>query len=143
MTNKEKFLKLVSEDSSNTLEWAKKRRAGKNHSLLSKKIGIRILARLDVLDWKQVNLATAMGVSAQQVNKWVKGSENFTIETLVNLGEALGIDLIQVSPLEDKATSQKELSMQIDYEKNVRVVRMFPNNFIEQVGKFDNASIAL
>ncbi|MFB5944226.1 helix-turn-helix transcriptional regulator [Albibacterium sp. RHL897] len=57
-----------------------------------------MLERLDELGWKQVHLAEKMNVSKQQVSKWVKGSENFTLDTLVRLSEVLGVDLIVVAP---------------------------------------------
>lgn len=37
-----------------------------------------------------------MNVSPQQVNKWVKGKENFTLETLSRIEEALEIDLLAI-----------------------------------------------
>lgn len=89
MTNKEKFLALVSKEETKTVESANARLAQKNYTKLSHKIAIAILAQLDVLGWKQITLATKMNVSPQQVNKWVKGNENFTLETLVKLGEIL------------------------------------------------------
>lgn len=46
-----------------------------------------------------------MGVSPQQVNKRVKGSENFTIETLIRLGDVLGIDIIQVRSNQEHRTN--------------------------------------
>lgn len=97
MTNKEKFLALVSKEETKTVERAKARLANKKYSKLSNQIAFEILERLDVLNWKQVRLAEEMKVSPQQVNKWVKGNENFTLETLVKLSEVLGIELIQVA----------------------------------------------
>lgn len=47
-----------------------------------------------------------MKVKPQQVNKWVKGRENFTIETLATLSEVLGFDLITVSNDQDAPSSQ-------------------------------------
>lgn len=96
MTNKEKFLALVSKEETKTVERAKARLIKKSYSNISNLIAFEILERLNELAWKQVHLADKMGVSPQQVNKWVKGNENFTLETLVKLGEVLGIDLIQV-----------------------------------------------
>lgn len=143
MKNKEKFLNLVSKDTSNTLEWAKNRQLKKKHILLSKKIAINILAHLDSLKWTQRKLAEKMGVSAQQVNKWVKGNENFTIETLMNLGEVLGRDLIQVSPLEEEIKIQERLTMSKDYEKTAKIITMSPQNFMEFEKPFKNERIAL
>ncbi len=97
MTNKEKFLALVSKEETQTAERAKARIGRRKYSILSKKIALAILIRLDELGLKQVHLAKKMDVSPQQVNKWVKGNENFTIDTLVTLSEILGVDLIEVS----------------------------------------------
>jgi ribosome-binding protein aMBF1 (putative translation factor) len=60
-----------------------------------------ILARLRELGWKQVDLADEMNVKPQQVNKWVKGKENFQLSTLIKLQSALGIPLITIA---DKKT---------------------------------------
>lgn len=96
MTSKEKFLALVSKEETQTIQRAKERLAKKSYSNLSNLIAFEILEQLDELHWSQKELANKMGVSPQQVNKWVKGNENFTIETLARLGEVLGIELIQV-----------------------------------------------
>jgi len=98
MTNKEKFLALVSKEETKTVERAKARLAKKSYSKLSNQIAFEILERLDALQWKQVRLAEEMKVSPQQVNKWVKGNENFTLETLVKLSEVLGVELIGIAP---------------------------------------------
>ena len=96
MTNKEKFLALVSKEETQTIEKAKTRLAKKNYTKLSNLIAFEILERLDELSWSQRKLAEEMDVSPQQVNKWVKGNENFTIATLCRLGEVLGVELIQI-----------------------------------------------
>ena len=96
MTNKEKFLALVSKKETKTVERAKERLSKKSYSKLSNQIAFEILERLDELKWSQVRLAKEMGVSPQQINKWVKGNENFTLETLVKLSEVLGITLITI-----------------------------------------------
>lgn len=107
MTNKEKFLSIVSKEETKTVARAKARLAKKNYTKLSHKIAIAILMQLTELGWRQVTLASKMGVSAQQVNKWVKGNENFTIETLTNLSTVLGINLITVST--PKGQEKKEI----------------------------------
>ncbi|WP_223583088.1 transcriptional regulator [Sphingobacterium sp. GVS05A] len=102
MTNKEKFLALVSKEETKTVERATARLANKRYSKLSNLIAFEILERLDELGWKQKDLAERMEVSPQQVNKWVKGNENFTLETLVVLSEVLGVELIAVVPKKDR-----------------------------------------
>jgi transcriptional regulator with XRE-family HTH domain len=96
MTNKEKFLALVSKEETQTIERAKTRLAKKSYSKFSNLIALEILERLDELGWSQKKLAEKMEVSPQQVNKWVKGNENFTVATLARLGEVLETELIKV-----------------------------------------------
>lgn len=93
-TNKYKFLSLVSKESSTTIETLKENR--KNRAMLreSKNIAIKVLMRLDELQWKQKDLAEKLGVSKQQVTKIVSGKENLTLETLVKLQDCLSIPLL-------------------------------------------------
>ncbi|NIJ52446.1 plasmid maintenance system antidote protein VapI [Dyadobacter arcticus] len=44
----------------------------------------------------QKDLAEKLQVTPQTVNSWVKGNSNFTIETIVRIEEALGVELIGV-----------------------------------------------
>ncbi|SDH44506.1 helix-turn-helix transcriptional regulator [Myroides phaeus] len=101
MTNKEKFLTLVSPDEGNTAAWITERQANRELHRTSQKIALLILKRLSDLNWKQKDLAERMNVSPQQVSKWVKGKENFRIETLLHLGEVLGIALFHIPPIAD------------------------------------------
>lgn len=114
MTNEEKFLTLVSKEDTNTIERAKARLSRKGYTRISKKIAMAILVHLDELNWKQVNLAEKMGVSAQQVSKWVKGNENFTIETLSKLGEVLGIELVIVPEIRVENVLQSKIFTSIE-----------------------------
>lgn len=96
MTTKDKFTTLVSKEETKTVARAKSRLAKKSYSKISNLIAFEILERLDELGWSQKKLAEKMEVSPQQVNKWVKGNENFTIATLARLGEVLQTKLIEV-----------------------------------------------
>lgn len=100
MTPKEKFLNLVSHQETDTLAKAKARQLNRNYTHLSQCIALTILDKLENLNWSQKDLAKAMGVSPQLVNKWVRGNENFTLETLANLKTVLGIELIAVKTKE-------------------------------------------
>ena len=62
----------------------------------SQKIAFIILRTLRKQNRTQKELATMMKVSPQQVNKWVKGRENFTLETLSRSEEALDINLLSL-----------------------------------------------
>ncbi|NLZ96004.1 MAG: helix-turn-helix transcriptional regulator [Bacteroidales bacterium] len=97
MTTKDKFLALVSKEETKTVSRAKSRLAKKSYTKISNLIAFEILERLDELGWTQKLLAKKMDVYPQQVNKWVKGNENFTIATLARLEEVLEIKLIEVT----------------------------------------------
>lgn len=97
MNNKEKFLRLVSDEDTNTLGRIEERIANRDSRRIAFDIALKILDRLDQLGWSQKRLAEELGVSPQLVNKWVKGKENFTIETLVKIGKTLNTSFIEVS----------------------------------------------
>jgi len=99
MANLNKLNKITS-GKSGWLEKAKKRQENKEWLKHSQKIAVKILRTLrenkakgEGLS-KQTELALAVGVSPQQINKIVKGKENLTLETISKLEQALNISLI-------------------------------------------------
>ncbi|MFM9839199.1 MAG: helix-turn-helix transcriptional regulator [Cyclobacteriaceae bacterium] len=93
-TNLAKLKKFESKDASG---WAKKAEwRSSNESWLdaSFRIAVEILEALRVQKMTQKDLAEKVGVSAQQINKIVKGTENLTLETIYKIEEALGIKLM-------------------------------------------------
>ncbi len=94
MTNKEKFLALVSNEKTDTLEQVKERIDNRAMLRESQKIALKVLLKLDELEWTQRELATKMGVSPQQISKIVSGKENLTIETQVKLQDILDIPIL-------------------------------------------------
>ncbi|MBE8720846.1 helix-turn-helix transcriptional regulator [Sphingobacterium pedocola] len=139
MTNKEKFLTLVSKEETKTVERAKARLTNKKYSKLSNLIAFEILERLDALGWKQKDLAEKMGVSPQQVNKWVKGNENFTIETLVNLSEVLGVELIAVATKKDqKLVEEVRFTYSEVYDVSVTQKRLVPRITMNENRVYEN-----
>jgi len=119
MTNKEKFLTLVSNAETKTVERTKARSERRKYTRLSKRIALTILVRLDELNWKQKELAEKIGVKPQQVNKWVKGNENFTLETLVLLGEVLGVELIDVVT---KSSTNKREDVKVSFSEDYAIL---------------------
>lgn len=130
MTNKEKFLALVSEKDSGTLE--RNRDRIRNRAMLreSQQIALKVLMKLDELGWSQKDLAKIMAVTPQQITKIVSGKENLTIETQIKLQNILDIPVL-ASYYENKMTEKDQWVVTI--EKNV--VRVEPqvlensNNF--------------
>ena len=128
MNNKEKFLKLVSGSDDEYLEMLKWNIDNEPWLKRSQAIAFRILIRLKELNISQKDLAERIGVSPQQVNKWVKGKENLSLETISKLEKALDFELIQVTP------KLKEIEMPVLINTN-RTNNQFIKN---QSHKFQN-----
>ncbi|MCF8428544.1 MAG: helix-turn-helix domain-containing protein [Bacteroidia bacterium] len=94
MTNKEKFLQLVSGEDTKVLAEVKKRI--KNRAMLheSQQIALKVLMKLDDLGWSQKHLAKALEVTPQQITKILSGKENLTIETQIKLQNILDIPIL-------------------------------------------------
>jgi ribosome-binding protein aMBF1 (putative translation factor) len=91
-----KLDKIVSKEPSKWLEHAQYYEDNEKWLKRSGYVALAILTALDDQGISQKALADRMGISPQQVNKWVKGSENFTFETIAKLEEALNIELMSV-----------------------------------------------
>lgn len=107
-TNKEKFLNLVSKVKTNSLEKNKGRISKRPMLRESQKIALKILSKLDDLNWTQKKLAEEMKVSPQQINKIVSGKENLTIETQTKLQSILNIPIL-ASYYEDKIFAEEDI----------------------------------
>lgn len=94
MSNKEKFIALVSSETTNTV--AKNRDRIKNRAMLreSQNIALKVLDKLEEIRWSQRKLAKEMGVTPQQITKIVKGQENLTLETQIKLQTILKIPIL-------------------------------------------------
>ncbi|HEY5557903.1 helix-turn-helix transcriptional regulator [Acetobacterium sp.] len=90
------FEKLVSKEKSGWLEKAKWRQENQAWLEKSALIALKILRAISDQGSSQKKLADKMEVSAQYINKIVKGSENLSLETISKLEIALGIQLIEV-----------------------------------------------
>lgn len=61
-----------------------------DRDLLLTQIGLRIIRRREALGWTQKDLAQRLGVAPQNVHRIEHGKQNFTVDTLLKLAEALG-----------------------------------------------------
>lgn len=106
--NIENFLKHVSEKDSGWLAKAKWRQENADWLDISFSIAVRVASTLsankkaDKYPKNQVELAGAMGCSAQYVNKLLKGQEKLQIDTICKVGRILGITLIEVPKIESQ-----------------------------------------
>lgn len=94
MTNKDKLLSLVSQETTNTLKMIQKSRNNREVLNESQTIALKVLKRLDEWGWTQKDLAHKLKVSPQQVYKITSGKENFTLTTLLKLQEVLDIPIL-------------------------------------------------
>ncbi|TKG95220.1 XRE family transcriptional regulator [Puteibacter caeruleilacunae] len=60
----------------------------KNMAIIEK---VRI--KLDALGWSKRQFAEAMGIKPSEVSKWLSGTHNLTMKSIVKMESALGIDL--------------------------------------------------
>lgn len=67
---------------------------------LSFQIVDRIHSVLAAKGMKQKDLAALLGKSEAEISKWMRGTHNFTIDTLVSIEEALNAPIVQVSQRE-------------------------------------------
>ena len=130
MTNKEKFLALVSNEKTDTL--ARNKERIKNRSMLreSQQISMKVLIKLDELGWTQKDLAKEMEVSPQQITKIVSGKENLTIDTQIKLQNILNIPVL-ASYYEKKTNGMEEWIFSIEkrVEKIVAQSNQVSNNY--------------
>ncbi len=81
---------------SNFIELATQWQSEKNWKQKSQHIALELLDYLDVNNLTQKAFAQMMGVSPQAINKWLKGQENFTLETISKLEAVMKRNLIEI-----------------------------------------------
>lgn len=62
----------------------------------SQRIALKILFTLEEKQLSQKDYAKILGVSPQLIGKWLKGNENFTLQTIAKIENSLGITLIEI-----------------------------------------------
>ena len=92
--------KIISDESAKWLDRAKWYEENEEWLDKSARIAIKILHELRTKKITQKELADAIGVTAQYINKVVKGGENLGLETICKIEKALGINLISVPQFE-------------------------------------------
>lgn len=60
-------------------------------------VAARIATAMDAKGWSKQDLQKAMGASPRQVRRWLSGTENFTLNLLVQLEAVLEIKLLTKS----------------------------------------------
>ena len=118
MENKEildKLEQIVSKEPSKWHEESQYRIENKQWLKRSQAVALKILRTLREQGSNQKELALKLGVSAQLVNKWVKGTENFTFETIAKLEHALQVNLMSITGLENSNKSSTKIIQNVPY----------------------------
>lgn len=111
-TNKEieKKLEELSIGESNWWKQAEERKANRSWIKLSARIAFRVFDELKYQGITQVELAERLEISPQAVSKWLKGKENFTLESIFKLEKALGITLLTIPKREGIALERNDFN---------------------------------
>lgn len=105
LTNK--LNKIAPKSTSKWQEKAKWRETNESWLDKSAEIALKILRSMRANNMSQKELANILGVSAQYVNKIVKGKENLTLETICNIERVLKIELIVIPSFHMKTKLDK------------------------------------
>lgn len=115
MINKKKLKDISSSEDIFFLEEIKLRNANKKELRTYKRLALEILLKLDEKGWTQKQLAEKLGVSAQYVNKLVKGNEKFGGEILIKLEDILDLPIF----VQNLSKEKQELLKDSIQEKNL------------------------
>lgn len=91
-----KLDQITSKEKSGWFKDVEYRRKNKGWLRKSQLTAIKILRALREQGLSQKDLADKLGITAQQVSKWVKGKENFTYETVDKIERALNISITHI-----------------------------------------------
>jgi len=120
------MLKDISSSEDKTLlEEIKLRNANRKELRTYKRLALDILLKLDEKGWSQKQLADKLCVSAQYVNKLVKGNEKFGGEILIKLEDVLELPIF----VQNLPSEKKELLKENKQGKNVfekKVTKIIP-----------------
>ena len=117
--NLENFNKLVSNENSSWLDKFSQYKSNKEWLDKSALIAVNVLEALKDKKMSQKDLAERMNVSAQQVNKILKGKQNLSLETICKLEQVLNLSLIQVLDYKRINDIQTESTQIITHQKTL------------------------
>lgn len=65
----------------------------------------RICDILEAKGWKQKDLAGRMGKTEAEISRWMRGTHNFTLDTIAAIQTALGERIIDVASSDSRQSS--------------------------------------
>lgn len=91
LSNKEKFLNLVSWKESTFKEDYLKRKENRPWLKVSQKIALQILEKLDEVKWNNYKFSEELNISFTSVNKLLSGKEDFSLSLLLRIQDVLNL----------------------------------------------------
>ena len=61
----------------------------------------KVRTAMEQKGWRNLDLANAMGKSPSEISKWLSGTHNLTLKSIVKMEEALGISLFYTEPIKE------------------------------------------
>lgn len=136
--NLENFQKLISNENSGWLDKFLHYKANQKRLDHSSKVAVNVLEALKERKMTQKDLAEKMNVSAQQINKIVRGQQNLTFGTIGKLEDALGITLIEIidfkSAKKIKTSATQIKAIQKTKTEKIAPINSFSGEFIKKEG---------
>lgn len=85
-------------------------------------IAAKIEGAIKAKDWKHADLLKALGKKYPSIiTIWLSGTHNFTIDTLIELEEVLGIELINTEEIINTKSIQKNKNSVFNSDNKTRV----------------------
>lgn len=91
--NEDKFNQLVSKEQSKIIDKLKKEELENWHET-SSIIAFKVLKKMDELCINKIQLSLLLKVSPSYITKLLKGHQNMTLETLLNIEKVLGLKVL-------------------------------------------------
>jgi len=86
-------------------------------------IAAKISDKMKELKWKNKDLLVAVRKNNPSViTKWLSGTHNFSTDTLVEIGEALGIKLVNVEPSRPYVILQCNMAAPVNIPEDMRPI---------------------
>lgn len=94
MINRNKFLKLVSDEKTDTIQKNSYNIKNRDMLRISQDIALKILNKMDKENITKKELAEKLNISNAEVNIILRGKENLCLTTLINIQNKLDIHLL-------------------------------------------------
>jgi transcriptional regulator with XRE-family HTH domain len=91
-------------------------------------VAVKIADALEAKKFSQKAFAEIMGKSESEISEWLSGNRNFTIDTLSDISECLGIRLLPNSDIRTRRVSAHAVHVKVKKTRSPRQYSMSGNN---------------